>query len=212
MSLLQKQIVSPFNCLNSLWTKTYYPCNILSINNNFLCSKKLKKYINLCGFRVIFQILVHRQNLWFCHWLFLVQSFTFNQIFLIFFLKKVDTQYKDLRAALVGQGDYELCSQFKKYEVKIDVWAKLPKERRDRHFQKFMLQTSLTESRTVITTDGKQFRTGPGKNGGKNPIREKEGEMPKLHLSQRKNNLCHVIFKSVNISILLMYLQFLFVL
>ena len=98
----------------------------------------------------------------------------------------MDTQYKDLRAALVGQGDYELCSQFKKYEVKIDVWAKLPKERRDRHFQKFMLQTSLTESRTVITTDGKQFRTGPGKNGGKNPIREKEGEMPKLIFLKEK--------------------------
>ena len=85
----------------------------------------------------------------------------------------MDTQYKDLRAALVGQGDFELCSQYKKYEVKIDVWAKLPKEWRDKHFKKFMSQKSLTDTRTVSTTDGNKVYTGPGKNGGKKPHQRK---------------------------------------
>ena len=85
----------------------------------------------------------------------------------------MDTQYKDLRAALVGQGDLELCPEYKKYEVKIDVWAKLPQEKRDRHFKRFMSQTSLVDTRTVFTTNGQKVYKGPGKNGGKKPHQRK---------------------------------------
>ena len=85
----------------------------------------------------------------------------------------METQYKDVRAALVGQGDYQLCPSFKKFEIGIEVWASQPKERRDKHFMRFMKKLSLVEARTVVSSDGRRIFTGPGKSGGKKPHQRK---------------------------------------
>lgn len=79
----------------------------------------------------------------------------------------VRSQYQDLRKAIAGTGDLALTSHFSTFSVPIHVWTEITKDKRDRHFQKFLKSSWLRDNRTQTSTDGKLVVTAPGVNGGK---------------------------------------------
>ena len=89
-----------------------------------------------------------------------------------------------MRLALAGSGDFELSDSYKKFEVSIDVWAGMSKGKRDKAYKRFMRKLPLLDPRTVISTDGSQAFTGPGRNGGKKPNQRKRRKSAKSQRSQ----------------------------
>ena len=90
---------------------------------------------------------------------------------------------------MAGQGDYELCGPFKKFVIPIDIWASLPKSKRDNHCKKFARKKWLVNARTVFTTDGKRAYVGPGANGGKKPHQRKRKRTAKTTTITKKQCL-----------------------
>ena len=88
--------------------------------------------------------------------------------------------------AVAGTGDFELSGPFKKFEVAIDVWAGMSLERRNNHFKRFLRYMPLSNSNTVISTDGQLAVTGPGKNGGKKPSQRKRRKAAKTTTLAKK--------------------------
>ena len=106
-----------------------------------------------------------------------------------------------MRLALAGSGDFELSDSYKKFEVSIDLWAEISKEKRDKHYQRFMRKLPLLDPRTVISTDDSQAFTGPGHNGGKKPNQRKRRKSTKTTIKTKsklfKDNhfyLCLLLF------------------
>ena len=95
-------------------------------------------------------------------------------------------QFQDLRSSLAGHGDLELCANFKSFEIPIDNWASLTKEKRDRHFKRFMRKSWMVNQRTVTTSNGAVAFTGPGKNGGKKPGQKRRRKMAKTLTKTKK--------------------------
>ena len=105
---------------------------------------------------------------------------------MFYILQVVEVQYEDVRAALVGHGDFELSTGFKKFEVPVDVWSGMSKESKERHFRKFMKHVCFKDKRTVQTTDGTQTFTGPGTMGGKKPNQKKRRRQSKTTTTSKK--------------------------
>ena len=84
-----------------------------------------------------------------------------------------------MSGCLAGQEDFELTAPFKKFEVDIDVWSGMTRERRQKLFDKFMKKQWLVNSRTIVSSDGAQAFIGPGPNGGKKPHQKKEEKKSK---------------------------------
>ena len=78
---------------------------------------------------------------------------------------------------MAGTGDLELCGPYKKFEVPIDVWAGMSKERRDKHYKRFMKQPWYLDQRTFISSDGAHAFIGPGQSGEKRRTKGSEEKM-----------------------------------
>ena len=107
----------------------------------------------------------------------------------MYVIQVIETQYNDVKAALVGQGDFELSDGFKKFEVPVDVWSGMTSENKDRHFKKFMKKVLLKDKKTVLSTDGTQAFTGPGTMGGKKPHKRKRRRQAKTTSYPAKKKL-----------------------
>ena len=90
---------------------------------------------------------------------------------------------------MAGQGDFELTPAFKKFEVDIDVWYGMSKERRTNHFNRFMKKKWSVNSRTVFSSDGAFAFTGPGTMGGKKPNQKKRRKRAKTTTITKKQKL-----------------------
>ena len=94
-----------------------------------------------------------------------------------------------MRAALAGQGDFELTPAFKKFQVSIDVWAGMSGNQRQNLFNRFMRKSWALEKRTVISSDGSQAFTGPGTMGGKKPHQRKRRRAAKTTSTTKKQRV-----------------------
>ena len=90
---------------------------------------------------------------------------------------------------MAGTGDLELSGPFKKFEVPIDVWAGMSKERRDRQYNRFMKKVWNLDPRDVISSDGNQVVNGPGQNGGKKKNQRKRRRTAKTTSITKKKKI-----------------------
>ncbi|KAK3104132.1 hypothetical protein FSP39_024650 [Pinctada imbricata] len=66
----------------------------------------------------------------------------------------IDTQFKDLKKALVGTGQFRLASAHEHFSVKRTVWVSKTNEERSRLYRRFRLYIPK-DKKTVTSTDGK---------------------------------------------------------
>ena len=64
-----------------------------------------------------------------------------------------DAQFKDLRRALMGNGDFELAESHRKYGTSKSVWAAQTSKERNKLFNRFQTH-EIKNERIVTTTDG----------------------------------------------------------
>ena len=76
-------------------------------------------------------------------------------------------QYRELERAVVGLVEFELCSEYKLFSVPASTWAQLAREKRKRHFIKFMRQCKPVNFKIVESTDSTSHVIAHGQNGGK---------------------------------------------
>ena len=86
--------------------------------------------------------------------------------------KIVQTQYADVRKALVNTGDYKVSDSFQKFIVPINTWSNLANDKRTRHIKRFLKQSVLKDTSAVIASKQPIVVQCPT-NGGKKPGQRK---------------------------------------
>ena len=95
----------------------------------------------------------------------------------------IDTQFKDLKKALVGTGQFRLASTHEHFSVKRTVWVSKTNEERGRLYRRFRLYIPK-DKKTVTSTDGKLTIVKPRTLGKK--VGQKKRKRNEKTLTQKK--------------------------
>lgn len=97
----------------------------------------------------------------------------------------IKSQYKSVQQSFFGQGDYILHKPFRQYEVDLNIWCGLPKEKRQQHFKRFQAKRWVADTTTVISSDGTTTTKVPS-HGGKKPHQVKRKASERTRTAKRK--------------------------
>ncbi|XP_052249452.1 uncharacterized protein LOC127857125 [Dreissena polymorpha] len=98
----------------------------------------------------------------------------------------VNRQYRDLKSALLGTGEYRLSEMFQSLKVSKSVWISMTDGQRDKHYKRF--RTTLLDLKGLITSTDTQTTIVAPKTHGKKPNQLKRKVNAKTTTIKRKKN------------------------
>ena len=106
----------------------------------------------------------------------------------------IQEQYKELKRALLGRGEFMLHESYQKFYCDIAKWQNMTIQSRERHFNNFLnYKPSITGKNFITSTDGQCTVVQP-KNGGKKPGQQKRKASDRTTSIKKKKTNSHPAF------------------
>lgn len=100
----------------------------------------------------------------------------------------VKGQFKDLRAALIGTGEYRLSDSHEKFRLTKTNWVSMTQEQRTRHYKKFR-NYQFSDTGLMTSTDGQSTIVAPKTLGKKPGQRKRKVTERTTTVTKRKKHL-----------------------